>query len=105
MPRAIVRLSPRAERWFLTYVAMLAEENPTAARKILNRLAELKENLARFPEMTERGLIPGSRRIVMRPLILTARVRKGVVEIAAIRHERQKDAQTPSDLKSGDENQ
>ncbi|CAN7179972.1 type II toxin-antitoxin system RelE/ParE family toxin [Neorhizobium sp. LjRoot104] len=103
MPRAVVRLSPVAERWFLIYIAALAEENPGAARKMLARLAELKENLARFPEMTERGLIPGSRRIVMRPLILTARVRKGVVEIAAIRHERQKDAQAPSGLDNGDE--
>ncbi|CDZ57184.1 type II toxin-antitoxin system RelE/ParE family toxin [Neorhizobium galegae] len=103
MPRATVRLSPSAEHWFLIYIAELAAQNPAAARKILARLAKLKEGLARFPEMTERGLIPGSRRIVMRPLILTARVRKGVVEIASIRHERQKDAQAPSDFKSGDE--
>jgi plasmid stabilization system protein ParE len=50
MPQAIVRLSPNAERWFLTYIAALAEENPAAARKILARLEKLKEDLAQFPE-------------------------------------------------------
>jgi hypothetical protein len=49
--------------------------------------------------MTERGILPGTRKIVMTPFILTARFRNGVVEIAAIRHARQDDARAPSDLK------
>ena len=90
MPRYTVRLSRRAERWLLTFIADLASENPVAARDILRRLETLKTGLAQFPEMTKRGTLPGTRRVVMRPLILTTRIRGGVVEIAAIRHERQR---------------
>jgi plasmid stabilization system protein ParE len=98
MPRRTVRLSPTAERWLLRYISGLAAENPDTARNILLRVKKLQENLARFPEMTERGLLPNTRRIVMRPLVLTARLRNGTVEIASIRHERQKDALAPSDI-------
>lgn len=90
MAKRPVRLSIRAERWLLTYITTLAELNPRAARDILLRLERLKDTLEDFPNMSERGPIPGTRRVVMRPLILTARLRDDVLEIAAIRHERQK---------------
>lgn len=89
MSKRSVRLSPRAERWLYSYIADLADKNPAAARQILIRLEALKSMLADFPEMTERGLLPGTRRIVMRTLILTARLRNGTLEISFIRHERQ----------------
>jgi plasmid stabilization system protein ParE len=91
MAKRPVRLSIRAERWLLTYIAALAEENPQAARDILLRLEGLKDKLGGFPNMTERGPLPGTRLVVMRPLILTTRLRDNVLEIAAIRHERQKE--------------
>jgi plasmid stabilization system protein ParE len=94
----LVRLSPRAERWFLKAIAEIAEVDPGAARKIKARLERLKTLLSTFPEMTERGVLPGTRRIVMHPFILTARVRGDVMEIVAIRHARQKDARAPSEL-------
>jgi plasmid stabilization system protein ParE len=70
MAKLKVRLSIRAERWFLAYIGEIAEQNPAAARNILLRLEKLRETLADFPEMTERGQIPGTRRVVMRPLTL-----------------------------------
>jgi plasmid stabilization system protein ParE len=94
MPRYTVRLSLRAQRWLLSFIADLASKNPSAARDILLRLEALKEGLAQFPEMTERGSMPGMRRVVMRPLILTTRMREDVIEIAAIRHERQQPPST-----------
>jgi plasmid stabilization system protein ParE len=89
MSRRKVRLSIRAERWLFAYIAELAEKNPTAARDILRRFDKLSEMLADFPEMSEAGPILGTRRVVMRPLILTTRLKGDILEVAAIRHERQ----------------
>ena len=94
----MIRLSPRAERWFLDHIAELAEESPTAARNLLRKLERLRRNLTAFPHMAPPGLIPGTRRAVLGPLILTILERDGVVEIAAIRHAKQEDAYAPSDL-------
>ncbi|TNM66009.1 type II toxin-antitoxin system RelE/ParE family toxin [Aliirhizobium smilacinae] len=95
MPKRTVRLSIRAERWLLAYIGELAEQNPAAARNILFRLDKLQDILAEFPEMTEHGPIPGTRRVVMRPLILTTRLRGDILEIASIRHERQQPPHRP----------
>jgi plasmid stabilization system protein ParE len=99
---ARVRLSPNAERWFLRRIAEIAEVDPNAARKIVDRLERLKNVLSMFPEMSERGVLPGTRRIVMHPFILTARMRNDVLEIAAIRHARQGDSRAPSELTETD---
>jgi plasmid stabilization system protein ParE len=99
MARRTVRLSIRAERWLLAYIRDLAEQNPTAARDILLRLEALKDMLSDFPDMTERGPLPGTRRVVMRPLILTTRQRGEIVEIASIRHERQRPPRAIDDKK------
>lgn len=98
-----VRLSRSAERWFQKRIAEIAEVDPNAARKIVGRFERLKDMLSAFPEMTERGVLPGTRRIVMHPFILVARLRDDVVEIAAIRHARQKDARAPSELMAKDQ--
>lgn len=98
MPRAKVRFSPDAQRWFRKHILEIAEVNPEAARKIVARVENLTQLLSSFPEMTERGLLPGTRKIHIKPFILTARINRGVVEIAAIRHARQKDANAPSEL-------
>lgn len=98
MPRATVRFSPKAQRWFRKHILEIAEVNPEAARKIVARMENLTQLLSSYPEMTERGLLPGTRKIYIKPFILTARVNRGVVEIAAIRHGRQKDANAPFEL-------
>ncbi|AKI03420.1 plasmid stabilization system protein (plasmid) [Hoeflea sp. IMCC20628] len=93
-----VRLSKSAERWFLSKVAEIAEVNPVAARKLIKRLERQKGLLLSFPQMTEKGILEGTRKVSMPPLILTIRARNGIVEIAAIRDARQKDAYAPADL-------
>lgn len=97
-----VRLSKSAERWFLNRIAELAEINPAAARNLIDRLERQKRLLSSFPEMGERGLIEGTRKVSMLPLVLTVRLKNGVVEIAAIRDARQRDAYAPDEL-TGDE--
>ena len=93
-----VRLSKSAERWFLKKISELAEVNPAAARKLIERLERQKELLSLYPQMTEKGIIEGTRKVSMIPLILTIRIRHGIVEIAAIRDARQKDAHAPDEL-------
>ena len=60
-----VRLSRSAERWFLKKIAELAEVNPTAARRLIDRLERQKSLLSSFPEMTERGILEGTRKVSM----------------------------------------
>ncbi|CAK04008.1 type II toxin-antitoxin system RelE/ParE family toxin [Rhizobium johnstonii] len=101
MPR--IRLSKSAERWFLSRIAELAEVNPAAARKLVERLERQRELLSSFPQMTERGILEGTRKVSMPPFVLTIRSRDGVVEIAAIRDARQKDAYAPVEMLSVDD--
>lgn len=53
--------------------------------------------------MTERGILEGTRKVSMPPFVLTIRSRDGVVEIAAIRDARQKDAYAPVEMLSVDD--
>jgi plasmid stabilization system protein ParE len=99
-----VRLSKSAERWFLSKVAELAEVNPAAARKLIERLERQKGLLSSFPQMTEKGILEGTRKVSMPPLVLTIRERNGMVEIAAIRDARQTDAYAPAELSVADDN-
>jgi plasmid stabilization system protein ParE len=94
-----VRLSKSAERWFLNRIAELAAVNPAAARSLIDRFEKQKVLLSSFPQMTEKGILEGTRKVSLPPLVLTLRVQKGVVEIAAIRDARQNDAYAPSKLR------
>ncbi|MCB5205419.1 type II toxin-antitoxin system RelE/ParE family toxin [Neorhizobium sp. T786] len=97
-----VRLSKSAERWFLSRVAELAEMDPGAARRLIERLERQKDLLSTFPQMTEKGILEGTRKVSMPPLVLTIRARDGIIEIAAIRDARQKDAYAPVELSIAD---
>lgn len=98
-----VRLSKSAQRWFLTKIAEMAEVSPAAARRLIDRLERQKSLLSSFPQMTEKGILEGTRKVSMPPLVLTIRARGGAVEIAAIRDARQRDAYAPAELRA-DEN-
>lgn len=70
-----------------------------AAEKLIRRLGELQTLLATFPEMTERGRKNGTRKISMPPFILISRRVGDDIEIAAIRHARQRDALDPPEVR------
>lgn len=101
MPR--VRLSRSAERWFLARITELAEIDPRAARRLIERLERQKVLLASFPNMTEKGLIRETRKVSMPPLVLTIRMKEGVIENAAIRDGRQEDALAPKELRQAED--
>lgn len=98
-----VVLSEKAERWFLQKVADLATVNPQAARNLIARIERQRQLLATFPQMTERGLIPGTRKVSMPPYVLIIRKIGNTVEIASIRDGRQKDAHKPTTLLPADD--
>ncbi|WP_245436866.1 type II toxin-antitoxin system RelE/ParE family toxin [Rhizobium chutanense] len=81
----------------MSKVAEIAEVNPAAARKLVERLERQRDLLSSF-QMTERGILDGTRKVSMPPLVLTIRSRDGIVEIAAIRDARQKDAYAPVEM-------
>ena len=88
MPRRVL-LSSRAERWLHREIAYLAERNTSAARRVLDRLTEARRQLAAFPRSGRPGIVPGTRRLVIGPYILTYREQAGNLEIIDIRHDRQ----------------
>jgi plasmid stabilization system protein ParE len=77
--------------------------NSAAAEKIVTRVKKARQLLADHRKIGPAGLIPGTRRFVVKPYILTVRQRDGVVEIAAIRHAKQSDAYTPHEAMEDDE--
>ncbi|MDX8529909.1 type II toxin-antitoxin system RelE/ParE family toxin [Mesorhizobium sp. VK25A] len=97
MPERIAGMTRQAEKRFLKGIAYIAERNPPAAEKIVRKMRELRERLADFPNIGVRGDIPGTRRVVLRPFVLTVRKGRNGVEIAAVRHAKQGDAYAPSE--------
>ena len=103
MPRRVAGMSPEAEAKFLEGIAYIAERNPSAAEKIVAKMRSLRERLIDFPNIGVRGEIPGTRRMVLNPFVLTVRQGKRGVQIAAVRHAKQKDAYAPAELRDEDQ--
>jgi len=91
-------MSPAARATFIEAISYIAERNPSAAEKIAGRMRALRERLAEFPEIGVRGDIPGTRRVVLAPFIVTVRQGRSGLEIVAIRHAKRSDAYARSDL-------
>jgi len=103
MVRRLARMTPEARAWYLAEIAYIAERNPAAAEKIAARMRTARQTLAEYPKSGPAGLIPDTRRFVVKPYIMTVRHRSGVLEIAAIRHARQSDAYAPTDILEDEE--
>lgn len=97
MAHRLARMSPQAAAWLKSEIAYIADRNPAAARKIAARIRAARQNLAEHPRIGPAGLIPGTRRLVVSPYILTIRQGGEVVEIVATRDARQSDAYAPQD--------
>jgi plasmid stabilization system protein ParE len=91
------RMAPAARRRFLEAIAYVAERNPVAADRIVKEMRALQARLVTFPNLGVRGDIPGTRRVVMAPYVLTTRIQGDSIDIVAFRHGRQEDARTPSE--------
>jgi plasmid stabilization system protein ParE len=105
MARRLALMAPEAARWLKEEIARIAESSPQGAEKIATNFRNAPMLLAEFPRSAQRGVIPGTRRMFVKPhYILTARIRDGVVEVAAIRSASQWDAQAPSTLVGAPDN-
>jgi len=91
-------MAPAARARFLEAIAYTADRSPAAAENLIRQMRELRERLADFPNIGVRGDIPGTRRVVIAPYVLTTRIGAGGIEIVAFRHAKQKDAYAPSEL-------
>ena len=103
MATRAVKMSPEAAKWLKGEISYIADRSPAAARKVADRLRAARETLADYPMIGPEGWIPGTRRVVAGPYVLTIRVRANTVEIAAIRHARQGDAYAPVEILDDDE--
>jgi plasmid stabilization system protein ParE len=91
MPRDVI-LSPRARSWLDGQVAYFTGRDATAAvRRLLARIDDARRVLTEHPHSGRTGAIPGTRRLVIVPYVITYRERGDDLEIIDIRHSRQRE--------------
>jgi plasmid stabilization system protein ParE len=90
-----VRFHRRADSWIEREIGYLAERRPQAAVDFIAAVERARLLLSKYQMSGPPGLIPDTRRLVVGPYILSCRVRRGVVEVFAVRHGRQRDARVP----------
>ncbi|MBP0575274.1 type II toxin-antitoxin system RelE/ParE family toxin, partial [Mycobacterium tuberculosis] len=66
-----VWLSPQAAAWLKAEIAYLAERSPSAAAAVALRFRRVRQSLDDNPLLGQIGLIPGTRRLVVAPYVLT----------------------------------
>jgi len=66
-----------------SYIAL---DNPDAASAVVDHVLDGITALARHPEMGRKGRIVGTRELVIAPYVVAYRLRRTVVEVAAIIH-------------------
>ncbi|TIQ37414.1 MAG: type II toxin-antitoxin system RelE/ParE family toxin [Mesorhizobium sp.] len=84
-----VRLSGDARAYLRREAAYLQKYSQKAAKAFIDRMAEARKNLARFPEMGktfDRLPIPGSHRLVVGDYLLDYDLTDDEVVILSIRH-------------------
>ena|SRR5947209_8255191 len=89
MPRR-VRFVPSAQRQLNAQLAFLGDRNPAAAYRLLDRIEAARQQLADFPRNAPRGAVPGTRRLIVAPYVLTYREAGDEIEIIDFRHGRQR---------------
>jgi plasmid stabilization system protein ParE len=95
-----VRLSGDARDYLRQEAAYLGKHSPKAAKRFVDRMAEARKNLARFPELgkgIERLPIPGSHRMVVGDYLLDYDLIDEEVVILSIRHGQQQPLTTQID--------
>jgi plasmid stabilization system protein ParE len=90
-----VRFLSRARDGIRRETEYLAERRPRAAANFLDAIEQARRQLSEHPLSGPPGIIPETRRLVVGLYILSYRIRRGTVEIFAIRHSRQHDARQP----------
>lgn len=82
-------LSPEAFAYLRREHDYLLQRSPAAAKRFLDLIEKARSDLADFPRLGPPTPIPGVRRYIAAPYILTYRVEASRILIFAIRHGRQ----------------
>ena len=86
-----IRYAIPARRFILTEEIYLAERSEAAAAQFRARLLDAERRIAEYPEIGPAGRIPGTRRLVVAPYVITYRIRRTGIEIVRVRHDKQED--------------
>jgi len=78
-------------------LAYLNSRSPTAGKRFTERLEATYRQLSDFPLSGARGATSGTRRLVVASYVLTYRELPAGIEIADIRHGRQRETSLPAD--------
>jgi toxin ParE1/3/4 len=99
MPHRVVFVR-RAQRQLNAQIAYLVDRNPAAARRLSQAVESAGRQLADHPRSGPPGAIPGLRRLLVGPFVLTYRIRGTEVEVLDFRHARQAPL-PPADIPQG----
>ena len=80
--------SPQAKQDVAALFAYIAEDNPTAAHRIVAQIVFSSEQLLSYPAMGRPGRVPGTRELVVSgtPYLVPYRVRGREIEILRAYH-------------------
>jgi plasmid stabilization system protein ParE len=81
--------------WIRRESEYLRDRRSRAVERFIDAIDRAAQQLSEYPMSGPPGLIPDTRRLVVGPYILSYRVRRGVVEVFAVRHGRQRDTLAP----------
>jgi plasmid stabilization system protein ParE len=90
-----VRFKQRARIWIRRETEYLRDHRQGAAERFIDAIDRAARQLSEYPMSGPPGLIPDTRRLAVGRYILSYRVRRGVVDVFAVRHGRQRDARAP----------
>jgi len=83
-----VRWTRRAIRSLETLAEYIAQDRPSAAARMVERIRDTVDHLAENPDLGRAGRVPGTRELIVggTPFIVPYRIRTDVIEIISIFH-------------------
>jgi plasmid stabilization system protein ParE len=90
-----VRFKRPARFWVRREIEYLEENHPAAASRFIAAIERATLQLSEHPLSEPPGNLPDTRRLVVGDYIVSYRIRRGTVEVFAVRHGRQRDARAP----------
>jgi toxin ParE1/3/4 len=83
-----IHWSPEASADLTAIIQYIHQENPTASRRVTERISRTLNQLKAFPHLGRPGRLEGTRELVFSPLpfVVVYRVKEEIVEIARVLH-------------------
>lgn len=83
-----IHWSPEASADFNAIIRYIHQENPSASRRVAERISRTLNQLKAFPHLGRPGRLEGTRELIFSPLpfVVVYRVQEEIVEIARVLH-------------------